>query len=351
MHLKHKWVLIGLVIVLLALSITSVVAQDEIRIARANWDTGYFQAAVFTELLTRLGYQVDEIGDMPPTLFYPALADGTDVDLWVNGWVPLHDAFLTDEFVYGNVVPVGYEVENGALQGYLVDKATAEANGIESIMDLTDPEIAALFDRDGNGNADLIGCNAGWGCEAVINDTIAALELEDDLDHVQGEYALLMADTIARFGRGEPVLYYTWTPNWTVAQLAPGEDVVWLSVPETEDVPAVEGIAGCATDPCAMGFVPNSIRAVGNVEFLREHPDVAALLSVVEIPLEDIAAQNQLMTDGEDRDDDIARHASEWLEANAELVDEWIAFAEENADNTDIVETALAEFMEAYPIE
>jgi len=43
-----------------------------------------------------------------------------------------------------------------------------------------------------------------------------------------------MVDTLAKFERGEPVLYYTWTPNWTVGALVPGEDVVWLEAPRPE---------------------------------------------------------------------------------------------------------------------
>jgi glycine betaine/proline transport system substrate-binding protein len=40
-----------------------------------------------------------------------------------------------------------------------------------------------------------------------------------------------MDETIERYHRGEPVLFYTWTPNWTVGKLVPGKDVVWLQVP------------------------------------------------------------------------------------------------------------------------
>ena len=44
--------------------------------------------------------------------------------MWVNGWFPLHDAFLEDADVADSVEVVGFEVEGGALQGYLVDKKT-----------------------------------------------------------------------------------------------------------------------------------------------------------------------------------------------------------------------------------
>lgn len=295
----------------------------EITMARANWDTGWFQATVFQTLLEELGYTVEVAGDLPPETFYPALAGG-DVDMWANGWFPNHDPFLESDVVAGKVEAVGYQVAAGALQGYLIDVASAEEYGITSLADLTDPALAAVFDSDGDGLADLTGCDAGWGCETIINDTLASLELGETVTHVQGTYSLLMADTIARYQRGEPVLFYTWTPNWTVSELAIGEDVVWITVPGSDPS---EGIAGCTADPCPMGFAANDIRAVANTEFLTAHPDVRSLLEQVEISLGDIAAQNQLLVDGEDGEDDIAGHAAAWIEENRETVDGWLETA------------------------
>mgnify|MGYP006276874825 CR=1 FL=1 len=344
-----------------ALSLTALgvaVAQDDmeeatiegtVRMARANWDTGFFQAEVFDSLLTELGYEVERTGTIAADLFYQAVAEGEDVDMWANGWLPLHVNFLTAEGVIGEAIPVGFQVEAGALQGYLVDKATADEFGITNIMDMTDPEIAAIFDNDDDGRAELTGCNPGWGCEGVIEDTLDTLELRDSIDHVQGEYSLLMQDTIGRYERGEPIFFYTWTPNWTVGELALGEDVVWIEAPGDElGVDATPNVPGCVDDPCSMGFQGNDIRAVGNTEFLMENPAVAALMSQITIPLADIAAQNQLMRDGADSPDDIEAQAAAWIESNRDTVDEWLTFARENADNTELVEEALNSFMDQY---
>src|SRR4029453_4418021 len=42
--------------------------------ARADWDSGYFEAEVLAELLAELGYQVSSPAarEMSPDLFYPA---------------------------------------------------------------------------------------------------------------------------------------------------------------------------------------------------------------------------------------------------------------------------------------
>ena len=300
-------------------------ADTEVIMAKATWDTGFFQAEIYKTLLAELGYEVEDLGTIDNAAFYTSAAQG-DVDFWPNGWFPLHDTYLEDDLVSGNAMPVGFQVEAGALQGYLVDKASADALGITSLTDLSDPEIAANFDGDGDGMADLIGCDAGWGCELVIEDTLDELGLRDTVTHQQGTYSALMADTIGRYQRGEPILFYTWTPNWTVSELQLGEDVVWIEAP-IEGAEASEGVPGCAVDPCVMGFEPNDIRTVANTEFLESNPDVQTLFELVEIPLNDIAAQNQLMVDGEDSDEDIARHAAEWIEENQTQVDEWLEAA------------------------
>ena len=183
---------------------------------------------------------------------------------------------LTTVKITGKIRPTGFQVQAGALQGYMIDKASADELGISNLGDLQDPEIAAVFDNDGDGKADLIGCNEGWACAAVIDHQLGAYELDKSVTHVKGDYSTLIVDTVDQFKAGELVLFYTWTPNWTVSELVIGEDVVWLGVPFSSlpDDPdadtAVDSIPGCLESPCDMGFGPNDIRVVANTEFLKD---------------------------------------------------------------------------------
>lgn len=305
-----------------------------VTVGRATWDTGYMQSHIFKQLLEELGYSVSDPADneLGADLFYPALAQG-EMDFWANGWFPLHDPMMETEVPGGGTVAeavskVGFEVEAGALQGYLMDKKTADEEGITSMADLEDPEVAAIFDNNGNGTADLTGCNDGWGCNATITDHIDNLAWGENVEQIVGQYAALMADTVARVERGEPTLFYTWTPNWTVDVLKPGEDVVWLEspeLPEEEGQTTVEGLEGCTNDPCQMGWVPNDIRVVANNEFLDSNPAAAKLFELVEIPLGDIAAQNAEMREADSyAESDIAQDATEWIDANRDAVDGWL---------------------------
>ncbi len=301
-----------------------------IKIARATWDTGWFQTEIIRELLMEIGYRVDEPVTMDNAGFYRACAAG-EIDLWANGWFPSHLSFFEEEQVRGRVVPVGFEVKAGALQGYLADKKTVDELGIRYLTDLKNPRIAKAFDRNGDGKADLIGCNQGWGCELAIEDHLDEYNLRGVIEHVQGDYSPMIEGIIKRYHRGEPILFFTWTPNWTIGSLIPGKDVTWLQLPETGQASyqqtAVKGVPGCPDNPCNMGFPPNDIRIVANTAFLKKYPDIKRLLVQVEIPLVDITWQNARMVDGEDGYEDIQRHAQEWMRENRGRVDRWLEAA------------------------
>ena len=307
--------------------------EPVVRMARPTWDTGWFQAEVLRLLLERLGIRVDGPITMDNAEFYERVAAG-DVDLWANGWFPLHDPLISPG---AQVEVVGTAVNDGALQGYFIDASTAAEHGITNLGDLANPSVATLFDHDGDGRADLVGCNIGWSCARTIDHHLDAYGLTDTVEHIQGDYSPLIAETIARQRAGEAVLYFTWTPNWTVGELVPGIDVVWLetpfpSLPDDQAVAIdhtfVAGIHGCANDPCQTGWPPNDIRAVANVDFLDANPAVRTLLERVVIPLEDISAQNaRMITEGGDPAD-IRRHAAEWIQANLAKVEEWIRAAD-----------------------
>ena len=329
------------VLAALALVLSACAADTDdgvVNMARADWNSGHMQAAIYAQLIGELGYTVSDPAEhtLNPNGFYPALASG-QYDLWVNGWFPLHDIYLESETVAGlstdlPIEPVGFQVRSGALQGYMIDKATADAMGITSMSQLADASVARVFDSDGDGLADLIGCNEGWGCNGVIDSHIAELDWGDNVEQVSGDYNDLVSGVIDRVAAGEPALFYAWTPNWTYELLTPGTDVVWLESPaleDEEDSTEVRGLRGCASDPCNLGWAVSSIQAVANEDFLDDNTDIRKLLEVVSIPLDDIASQNARMASAERgySEEQIREDATAWIEANRDIVDSWLATA------------------------
>jgi glycine betaine/proline transport system substrate-binding protein len=292
-----------------------------VKMARATWDTGWFPAAIYKRALEKLGYEVPKITTLDNPPFYQAVGQG-DLDLWVNGWFPLHNSYK-DAFQAG-ATTIGYVAKGGAVQGYLVDKKTADKYKITNLSDFRKPEIRKLFDSDGDGKAEMVACPPGWGCEKKIAEHMDKFKLHDVIEPIKASYSASMADAVGRFKERKPNLFYTWTPNWTVGVLKPGKDVVWIEVPEATPETTVKGVEGCVDDPCELGWVANDIRPVANKEFLQENPAVETLLKEASIPLEDIFAQNAKMNEGEDHPEDIQKHVDQWVKEHQATFDGWI---------------------------
>ena len=300
-----------------ALSISSVVGAAEIKMGKADWDTGYFQAEIYKQALEKMGYKVSGPTVMKPQVFYVAAAAG-DVDLWVNGWFGTHDGYIAES--KGKVKAVGTVMEKGGLQGYLIDKKTADKFGIKSVLDIK--KHAKQFDSNGDGKADMVSCPPGWGCEKVIAKHFDELGLDNFINRVQADYSASMADIISKYKNGKSVLFYTWTPNWTVGTLKLGEDIVWIDVPYsgTKSV----SVPNATKSKINMGFGADDIRPAANVDFLKANPKVEKMLKKASIPLADIAAQNLLMNKGEKSERAIKKHADAWIKANQSKFDSWI---------------------------
>lgn len=286
-----------------------------------------FQTEVVNIGLEQLGYTIESPKEIEYATMHVDLANG-GIDYTPVHWRQLHSDFFENSGGDDSLERVGVIVDN-VLQGYAIDKDTAEEYGIETLDQLQDPEIATLFDTDGDGRANLTGCNPGWGCELVIEHHLDEYGLRDAVQHDQGQYFALMADTITRFEQDEPIFYYTWTPLWVSGVLTPGEEVEWLEVPYTS-LPEEQGeISEDATtvDGTNLGFAVDQIMILSNDEFLVDNPAAAMFFEQVEIPIDDVSAQNQLMQEGEDTPSDIRRHAEEWITENQDQFDGWIESA------------------------
>lgn len=338
----HRIRILTITLVALAALLGAAFAQNErpgegvtLQPAVATWDDARPVQAIFDALLEELGYEVERPIALQNPIFYQSVALG-DVDFWTAGWFPIHNAQMPEGF-FDSASIVGTIVRAGGLQGYLATKSAVDEFGITSLEDFKRPEVQAAFDRNGDGKADLVGCPPGWGCELTITHHVDVYGLEDHVNVIKADYTPAFADALAAYRNGEPVLYYTWTPNFTVYQMVPGVDAVWINVPEilpteaqtgSEAFMTVAGVEGAVSDPVMMGFVASDIAAVANNAVLEANPAFAKLLELVEVPLIDIAEMTLRMVEGgEDGDDEVDAMAAEWIEAHRSTVDSWLVQA------------------------
>lgn len=278
-----------------------------------------FQTLVMDKLLQELGYDVQAIKEVDYSAAYTAIANN-DATYMAVSWDPLHTTMYNNAGGDEKFYREGHYI-TGAAQGYLIDKKTADEYNITNIAQLTDPKLAKLFDTNGDGKADLTGCQAGWGCEGVIEYQLDAFKLRDSINHKQGQYAAIISDTIARYNDGKPVLYYTWTPYWVSGKLVPGKDVVWLEVPHSANPNNTDTTA---PDGKNYGFDINSQRIVANKAFAKDNPAAAKLFAIAKLPINDVSAENMLIANGESTPQQIDQHAQNWIQQNRATVDGWL---------------------------
>lgn len=289
--------------------------------AQSNDPEEMFQTFLVGMGLQDLGYKVQEPIVAQMQAAFVAVASG-DATYYPAFWDPLHSSFLAN--LGSSKVSTLGSVVSDSIQGYLIDKKTADAHGIETIEQLKDPAIAKLFDTEGSGKATLYGCDPGWGCERVIEHQLDAYGLRSTVAHKQGSYAALIGDAIERIKAGKPTLYYTWTPLWLSSVLVPGKDVVWLTVDKTalpaEQAKATTTVPGIGN----LGFPVNDQRVLVNAAFAKTNPAALKWFETIHVPIEDVNAENLLMHKGEKSDADIKRHAETWRAAHQAQWDAWL---------------------------
>ena len=318
--------------------------------ARASWSTGYVQAEIYNQLLEELGYDVSEPSalELDPSLAFLSMAEG-EFDFWVNSWYPGHLSWHQNELPDGAIVDdkvsiLGEQMTAGGLQGFLITKSVAEENGITTLDQIAgDPELAALFDQNGNGTMDIYGCPDSWTCDNIITEMYCQWGWE--ADQIQAGYDAMIAEATDRANAGEPAIIYTWTPSAYVTQMIPGDNAMWISVDNELDDSNCAGqdggdqwaqpnaVAAIGEDrclvndagECRLGWTAADIRATANNDFIDANPAAAELLDQVVLPLIDIALANvEQDAAGEATDEVVEGIASRWIEANRDLVDGWL---------------------------
>lgn len=282
----------------------------------------FFQHRILFRALQDLGYTIATPNEAEYQTIHIAIGSG-DADFTAVSWETLHKSFFEEAGGEKVMSRVGNYI-SGALQGYLIDKKTYDS-GVHDLSQLKDPAIAAKFDSDGDGKADLAGCIPGWGCERVIEHELDEYKLRDTVTHNQGAYQAMIADQIARFQTGKPIIYYTWTPYWVSGVLVPGKDVEWLSVPYTSLPDNAK--ANTEFNGKNLGFAVDNIGVVARNDFLAANPAAKKLFEVAKLDINDISAENKLIQDGEKTSADIDRHADDWIKAHQDLYNSWLADA------------------------
>lgn len=294
-------------------------AQTTLQPIKTSLEEESFQTELVMHALKELGYELNAPETMTYAEAYQYVAANSEA-FFAAAWLPTHQELLSSGDQDGHVYVGGSYVPQSA-QGYQIDKATADKHQLSTIDQLKDPAIAKLFDHDGNGKAELIGCQPDWVCSKVIDHQIKRYGLSDTVEQIQGDYNALMDSVIEKQRAGKSVLYYTWTPHWISYELQPGKESVWLEVPfsalpEHKDTTLPHGKN--------YGFEMNSQRIVANKELALAHPDIHRLFEIIQLKPNEVSAENHLLHKAEKGQHNTVAYMQAWIAKNRALFDSWI---------------------------
>jgi len=246
-----------------------------VKFAGLNWESGMLLTDVMQFVLKEgYGCKVDSLPGNSITM--ENALGSNDIQVFAEEWVGRSEVWKKAEAA-GKVVGVGAPVV-GAVEGWYVPryviegdakrKLEAKAPELKSVADLA--RYASVFkDPEEPGKGRFYNCPAGWTCELDNTQMLKDYGLEDKFTNFRpGTGPALDAAALSSYKRGEPILFYYWTPTPLMGQV----DLVKL-----EEKPGVDKTV--------------SIKVGLSKTFHEEAPELVGVLEKVNIPI-DLLNQN-----------------------------------------------------------
>lgn len=190
-----------------------------------NWPTGAATSYILKEVMEE-NYGLDvEMQTGTNAVIFEGMDRGS-IDVHPEVWLPnqqsLHDKYVNER---GTVVQGKHGIP--AVQGICVTRETSEKYGITSIYDLTNPDVAALFDRDGDGMGELrIEAAAASGPVEMVRAKSYGYDQTFELQEL--DEALHIARLDASVKSKTPYVFFCYKPKHVFAMY----DLVMLEEPE-----------------------------------------------------------------------------------------------------------------------
>ena len=249
------------------------------------------------------------------------IAEGMDkgdgsVDVYTDMWMPnqqaIWDKYIVEAQSVGHNEPY-LGTQSAFVPAYMTDK-------VKSFSDLANPEIAAMFDKDGNGLGEYWAGDAGWQSTKMWQVKFKSYGLTELWEPEIVSDSTFKAQLQSAYTTEQPILFYYWTPEWLHAAY----DIVPLAEPDR-----TEGCMDLKLDQEdwleASTFGCKHEDALVYVAYSKSldqrNPAAAKFLS--QIKLDPAVVNGWILKIGRDSEDpqDVAEA---WVAENMETVNSWI---------------------------
>ncbi len=241
--------------------------------------------------------------------------DGS-ADVWTDMWMPNQSGpwnkYIRDAKTVDHNQP--YTATQGMyVPSYLADK-------IKSFDDLKKPEIAAMFDKDGNGKGEYWAGDAAWKSTKMWQVKFKDYGLSELWEPEIVSDATFKAQLKTAINQQKPILFYYWTPEWihsayklsAISEPAHTEGCMDLKLDQEDWLEASK--FKCAHKD-AQVFVSFS------KSLYKRNPKAAKFLK--QVSFDPAVVNSWILAIGRDKKDpqDVAEA---WVKANMDTVNKWI---------------------------
>ena len=240
-------------------------------------------------------------------------------ELWYDNIVAQYDAVEAE----GIIENIGINTPDSQ-QAFYVDRNTVDKYNIKSVLDMNNPEIAALFtDPENPDMGRMVSCIGGWTCYTINHVKQRVYGLDKFYTNFDpGSSGALAAEIAGAFAKDRPIFTYYWAPTALMGKV----DLVRLTEPPYDAacwgamMDVVEDIKANGKDvykpTCATEYKDMSLDKSVLTAWADTHPDETAFLRAYSIPT---ATVNKLLAYYEDEaDGDMELLAIEYLSNNSE---------------------------------
>ena len=237
-------------------------------------------------------------------------------EVWLPNQQNLHDKFVTEKgSVKFNPNAVLSE------QQICVTKDTQERTGISALSDLTDPDMAANFDTDGDGRGEMWIGSAGWASTNVEKIRAKSYGYAETMNLMEMDEAVALGQVDNAAAQGQNIVFYCYTPHhmFSLYDLVPltepaYDEAQWKITQPTDDPNWLE----ISTAPTAWDAA--KLHVFYSTALEETQPEAARMLSNVQLNTDHVSAiVYALSIDGMDPAD----FARQWVDENTDLVDSW----------------------------
>jgi len=239
---------------LLALS-AAAEAKTTVTIGELDWPGSRAIEEVLAQVMTEyLDAEVVRISAAQEAL-YEALNKGDgSVDVVADMWTDHLPAQMAAYVVPGSAetIILNDQAYMGT-EGIFVP-AYVKAMGVSKLADLAKPEVAVLFDSDGNGKGEIWAGAIGW---ESTNHTMVrgkSYGFDGNFEYTTVEQPVFLAQLKAAYEKQQPIVFYYWTPEWIFAAY----DLVQLEEPAFDGyaTESAQGSPRYKADGCYTFYQP-----------------------------------------------------------------------------------------------